>query len=431
MLTVAILFGLMLFLVLLGVPLVYSIGAAAAVVIFAQDDMNVTLLAARMFKGVDNFVLASIPFFLLAAELLTSGGLVHRIVRFAQLLIGHVRGGLAQANILVSMVFAGIQASCTADSAAIGGVLIPAMTKEKYDKDISVVVTATSSCCGPIIPPSILMILYAFLTETSVAKLFLGGAIPGLLLGFALMAITHFWVVRRGYKKSRERMAPAREIGSAAVSSSPAFLVPLIILVGLVGGIVTPTEAGVLSCVAALVVAGLFYRELTPSRCVGAVKRAAHTTALIWAVIAVSTVFSEILVRNLFADALIETIAVITTSPTGVLLIIALVVFLLGMVIDTTPLLIMLASPLYIAGKQVGIDPVQLGVVLVMTALIGTVSPPVSILLCLNCSIARIPLSATFRVIWSYLAVMLAVVALCILFPQLVTWLPGVFDSAR
>ncbi len=426
MTTILLLFAIMLVLVAIGVPLVYSIGGAAVV---GAMSMNFTFLPSRMFTGVESFVLASIPFFLLAAEILSSGGLIQRMITFARLLIGHIRGGLAQVNILVSMIFAGIQASCTADSAAIGGVLIPAMEREKYDKDFSVVVTATSSCCGPIIPPSILMVLYAFLTNTSVAKLFLGGAIPGVLLGFALMGITHYWVVRRGYARSRERIAPIPEIAKAGAATSPALLVPLIIVLGLVGGLVTPTEAGVLACVAAIIVAGLLYRELSKSKFVGALKRAAHTTAVIWAVIAVSTPFSELLVRNLFAAKIVDGISTIASGPTGALLVMTLIIFVLGMAVDTTPLLIMLASPLYEAGKLFGIDPIHLGVVLVMAALIGTVSPPVSILLCLNCGIAKIPLSETFRIIWSYLAVMLGVVILCVIFPELVTWLPNLLSG--
>ncbi|MFH1739124.1 MAG: TRAP transporter large permease, partial [bacterium] len=263
MTTVLLLFLVMFVLILLGVPLVYSIGVSTILAILVQGDANLTLVPARMFKGVDSFILASIPFFLLSAEILTRGGLIHRIVRFTGLWIGHVRGGLAQMNILISMLFAGIQGSCTADSAAIGGMLIPAMIKEKYDKDISVVVTATSSCCGPIIPPSILMILYAFLTNTSVEKLFLGGAIPGVLLGVALMGITHVWVIRRGYSKSREQMGSLKEIGTAGVATAPAFLVPVIIIVGLVGGVASPAETGVLACLASLIVSGLLYRELT------------------------------------------------------------------------------------------------------------------------------------------------------------------------
>jgi len=428
--SVVLLFVIMLALILLGVPLVYSIGCSAVVVMMTQANLDLTLIPSRLYLGVDSFVLASIPFFLLAAEILSSGGLIRRIILFARLLIGHLRGGLAQVNILVSMLFAGIQASCTADSAAIGGVLIPSMIEEGYDEDISVVVTATSSCCGPIIPPSILMLLYAFLTETSVAKLFLGGAIPGLLLGFALMGVTHYWVVKRGYKRSRQHMGTPKELARAGRSASPALLVPLIIVVGLVGGLVTPTEAGVLACVAALAVSGLCYRELSRTTMFEAFKKAAHTTVLIWAVIAASRVFSEVLVRNLFADRLLEVISTVTTSATGVLLAMTLITFVLGMFIDTTPLLIMLAGPLYEAGTAAAIDPVHLGVVLVMTALVGTVSPPVALLLCLNCGIAKIPLSTTFRIVWSYLAVMLAVVILCIVFPGLVTWLPGLVSPA-
>jgi tripartite ATP-independent transporter DctM subunit len=423
-LTVLLLFVVMLVLVVLGVPLVYSIGVAATVIILGQGQMNPTLLPSRLYSGVDSFVLVAIPFFLLAAELLARGGLMVRIIHVSRLVLGPIRGGLAQVNILASMVFAGVQASCTADSAAIGGVMIPAMTKEGYDKDLSVVVTATSSCCGPIIPPSILMILYAFLTETSVAKLFLGGAIPGLLLGLALMGVTHFWVVRRGYAPSHDRFPSWTELGWATLVATPALLIPLAVVVGLVGGIVTPAEAGVVACVAALLLSGLVYRELSLRDIFDAIRRAAHTTAVIWAVIAVSKVFSEILVRNLFTDRLLEAISWVASSPTGVLLTMTGLVFVLGMAIDTTPLLIMLAAPLHQAGVQAGVDPVHMGVILVMAALIGTVSPPVSLLLCLNCGIAKIPLSQTFGVIWSYLAVMLAVVVVCILAPAVVTWLP-------
>ncbi len=426
MLTILALFVIVLGLVVLHVPLVYSLGVASTVILLAQGE-SAALLPSRMFAGVDSFVLVAIPFFLLAAELLASGGLIHRIIDVSKLMIGHLRGGLAQVNILSSMVFSGIQASCTADSAAIGGVMIPAMAKEGYDDDISVVVTATSSCCGPIIPPSILMILYAFLTETSVSKLFLGGALPGILLGLSLMGVTHYWVLKRGYRGSRERPAALGEIARASWSAMPALLIPAVVVIGLVGGIVTPTEAGILACVAALLLSGLIYRELSLADVIACIRRAAYTTVTIWAVIAVSKVFSEILVRNLFANRMIEAIAWVTANPLGVMLLITLFVFILGMVIDTTPLLIMLASPIHGAGVAVGIDPVHLGVVLVMTALIGTVSPPVSLLLCLNCGIAKIPLSRTFGVIWSYLAVMLGVVALCILIPGFVTWLPGLW----
>ena len=427
MTAIVVLFTLMLVLILLGVPLVYSIGVASGVLLLSHDDLNVTLLAARMFKGVDSFVLTAIPFFLLAAELLSQGGLTQRIIELTRLLLGHLRGALAQVNIAVSMIFAGIQASCTADSAAIGGVMIPAMIRERYDKDLSVVVTATSSCIGPIIPPSILMILYAFLTNTSVARLFLGGAIPGLLLGVALMGLTHYWVRRRGYPRGQERMGSIREIARKGVTTSPALLVPLIIVGGLVGGVVTPTEAGVLACLAAFLVSGLCYRELSAQAIVMAFKKAAQTTATIWAVIAVSTVFSEICVRYQLTRHLVSFLGVFGSEPFVILLVMTTMVFVLGMAIDTTPLLIMLAKPLHDAAMLVGVDPVHLGVVLVMTALMGTVSPPVALLLCLNCGIAQMPLRGTFGLIWSYLAVMLGVVLLCILVPELVTWLPDRF----
>ena len=215
------------------------------------------------------------------------------------------------------------------------------------------------------------MILYAFLTNTSVARLFLGGAIPGFILGITLMLITHYWVIKRGYKKVNKKMGSFREIGKSGFRTAPALLVPAIIVIGLVGGIATPTEAGVLACVAALAVSGLIYRDLSFSDFTQSLISAAYTTTVIWAVIAVSTVFSEVLVRNFFADKIIDAISIVTSNPTGVLLLMTIVIFILGMAIDTTPLLIMLASPLHKVAMSVGIDPIHLGVVLVMGALIG------------------------------------------------------------
>jgi len=221
-------------------------------------------------------------------------------------------------------------------------------------------------------------------------------------------------------------MASLKEIGKTGIETLPAMLVPLMIIVGLVGGICTPTEAGVLACVVAFFIAIFVYRELSLSKITASLKNAMRTAATIWCVIAVSTVFSEILVRENFTDRMLRGILWITSNPSGVLALMVAITFLLGTAIDTTPLLIMLASPLCNAGMMIGIDPIHLGVVLVMAALVGTVSPPVAVLLCLDCGIAKISLHETFGIIWSYLLVMLGVVFLCVFVPPVVTWLPRV-----
>ncbi|MCG8515376.1 MAG: TRAP transporter large permease [Halanaerobiales bacterium] len=426
---IPVLFIIMLFLIFIGVPIVYSIGIAAAWILLTNDFAGLTILPSRMFKGIDAFVLASIPFFLFAAELLSRGGLIKKIIDFSSSLIGHVKGGLAQANILASIFFAGVQGTVTADSAAIGGLLIPAMREAGYDDDLNVVVTATSSCIGPIIPPSILMIIYAILTETSVADLFLGGAIPGLILGLALMGITHYWVVRRGYQPYRQQRASRQEIITTFIRSSPAMIVPLFIVLGLVFGVVTPTESGILACLAGLLISGLIYRELSLASIIEALKGTLYTTTIIYVILATTTVFSEILVRQFFAQKLTSLILQVTSNPVGILALMTVVIFILGMAIDTNPLLVMLAPPLYKVGIFVGIDPIHLGVVLVMSALIGTISPPVSLLLCINCGIAKIPLARTYKIVWSYLIVMFLVVLLAVFFPALITWLPSVLSK--
>lgn len=426
MIVVAFLFFIMLLLIILGMPIVYSIGISSIIVLLSQGIGSPTLMASRMFTGLDSFILSAIPFFLLSAELLTRGGLINRLVIFISTVIGHVRGGLAQVNILVSMLFAGVNASSTADAAAIGGILIPSMIKEGYDADISAVVTATSSCLGPIIPPSILMILYAFLTGTSISKMFLGGVIPGILMTVSLMGITDFWVVKRGYKKHREKVASLKEITTIGFKTTPALIVPVIIVWGLLFGVITPTETGILATLVALLLGILVYRELSFNKIKNSFKAAIHMSTVIFCIIAVATVFSEILVRNMFSQKILEFIYSITKNPKGVLALFAFSTFLLGMVIDTTPLLIMLAAPLHDAAMIVGIDPIHFGVILVMSSLIGTVSPPVCVNLCLDCGIAKIPLSKTFGVIWSYLLAMFAVVLICILIPETITWLPSI-----
>jgi len=426
MVPIILLFVIMLFLTMMSVPIVYSIGIASGFILILQGGFDgCLLLPSRMFKGIDSFVLVAVPFFILTSEFLARGGLMKRLVSFSEKLIGHVRGGLLQVNILTSMIFAGIQASATADSSAIGSLLIPMTIKNGYDRDIAAVVTATSSICGPIIPPSIAMIFYSFLTGNSVAKLFLGGAIPGILLGISLMFITDYWVVRRGYKKSRNKRASLKEIGKSGLQALPGIFIGLVIVVGIVGGIVTPAEAGIIASLSALIVATLFYRELSVSEIVASFKSTAYTVTSVFCIISTATVFSEVLVRNLFVDKIINMISMNFSNPTHILILISIIIFFLGMVIDDFPLLLIVASPLNSLGISMGIDPIHLGVVLVMSALIASVSPPVAVLLCLDCKIAKIPLSATFSIIWSYLLVMLGVVILCILIPSLVTWLPN------
>lgn len=415
----------MLVLAVLGIPLVYSIGLPASVVVLSKG-YNLAFISGRTFKGIDSFVLSSIPFFLLAADLLAAGGLMKRIVKFCSVLVGHIRGSLAQVNILASLFFAGIQGTCTADSAAIGGMLIPAMIEDGYHKDISVVVTATSSCLGPIIPPSVLMITYAYLTETSVAKLFLGGAVPGVLIALGLMGITHYYCIKRGYPKQRDKMATPREVLDVGKPVIPAFLVPIVIVVGIVGGVFTPTESAVIACVIALITGALVYRELSLSAVAGALMRTAKTTAAIFCIVAVSSVFSEVVTRGLLVEKLRDFLmATMGGHPTLLLGAMVIVALLLGMAIDTTPLLIMVAGPMSYLGSMMGLDPIHVGVVLAMACLFGTLTPPVAVLLALDCGIAGIQVRETFGVLYPYLAVLLGVLFLCVLFPQLVVWLPG------
>jgi tripartite ATP-independent transporter DctM subunit len=416
---------LMIALMLIGVPLVYSIGLSSALILVLDKGYDISFLASRMFKGINSYSLMALPFFLLMAEFLSSGGLVKRIIMFSNILIGHIRGGLAQVNILASMLFAGIQGSCTADSAAIGGMLIPMMIEEGYDKDISVVVTATSSCIGPIIPPSILMLLYGFLTDTSIAKLFMGALLPGIIFGLVLMVLTYYWCVKRCYKKHREKMAPFSEICKEGIKVLPAVSVPLIIVGGILTGIVTPTESGIVGCLISFLLGVFYYRELSFKKIKDCFIKTSKTTATIFAIIAAASLFAELLIRALFDESLKSLLIWLTSNPSLMLLYMAIIFLFLGMLIDTTPLMTMFAVSFFRVGVMTGIDPIHMGVVLLIAALVGSNTPPVAVLLSLNCGIGKIRMNETFKILPSYILTMILVVIICVFVPSLSTWLPG------
>jgi C4-dicarboxylate transporter DctM subunit len=412
----------------IGVPVAFGIGLSSLAVIWITGDVPLSLVVSKIFAGMDSFPLMAIPFFILTGELSNVSGMTQRIIRLADVLVGHrLRAGLAHVNIVASMIFAGVSGSVVADSAAMGSILIPAMSKSGYHKDYSVAVTATSSTIGALIPPSILMVLYGFLARVSIGKLFLGGALPGLLVGLSLMLVAHIIAVRRGYKvdPAKNGEDSLRNIMQALKDSFMALMIPFIIIGGIVGGVFTATEAGVIAVVYVLFIGLIVYRTINFKKLEKAFINAAVTTTIVMLILGVTAIFGNLLARARFQSLLIDTLTHISVDPNVQLLSIMGFLFVLGFFVDVTAVLIMFTPSLALVGQQLGFDPIHFGVVIVMITLIGATTPPVGTLLFLGCGIAGIPLTSVFKIIWPFTLALVTINLVIAFFPQLVLFLPN------
>ncbi|MCB8838055.1 TRAP transporter large permease [Aurantimonas sp. VKM B-3413] len=430
--TIAILFVCFFLLIAIGTPIAFAIGAASLFIIAIDPGMIAYIVTSKFFSGIDSFTLLAIPFFIFAGELCTDSGLTARIVRFSHVLVGRFfRVGLAYVNILSSMIFAGVSGSITADSAAMGSLLIPSMKKAGYDADYAVAVTATSGTIGALIPPSILMVLYGSLTSLSVGQLFLGGIVPGFLFGASLIVVATIVGRLRGYDFRGAEAAMTSntpywlELLVSFRDASIALIIPLIIIGGIVGGFATPTEAGVLAVACAMIAGLFFYGTLTAKKIYDAAFRSAILTAVVMAIIAFSTLFSDILTRYNFQDWLLHAIGMASDNRYVHLSLIMTMLFVMGFVLDVTAMLIMFAAPLAAIGHLLGFDPIHYGVIIVMVSLLGACTPPVGTLLFIGCSIAGIPLTSVVRVTACFVGVQFLVCLLLMFVPQAITFVPS------
>lgn len=424
------LFGSLLLLVALGVPVAFSIGIASLVTLLVADlDVPLELLPRQMFTGMDSFALMAIPFFILGGELMNEAGLTTRIIQFADAVIGHMKGSLAQVNILSNLMMAGVSGSGAADAAATSTVMLPQMQKAGYDRDFAVSLTACAATVGPIIPPSVLFILYGFLTNVSIGDLFIGGLIPGLVMGMSLMAVTAVLCRKRNYQQS-PRPFELQRVVKTGPAGLAALIAPAVIAGSILTGFATATEAGVV--VVALAVAyGLFlFRTLhSMSAIIRVVESSIHTTAMVFMIIATSALFSNILTRLRFQQLLLDGLSAISDERWPMLLMMVMVILVLGLVIDVTPLLVMFAIPFSQVAAALGFDPVFFGVVMVIAAMIGSVTPPVGGVLMICAGIGRVPVTATLRVLPPFVAALIAALLLVLLVPATATFLPSLFDK--
>jgi C4-dicarboxylate transporter DctM subunit len=411
----------------LGAPAAFAMLLASIVGLIYLGDLPGIMVPAKLFGALDSFPLMAVPFFILAGEIMNQGGITVRIVAFAQALVGHLRGGLAQVNVMSNMLMAGISGSAAADASAIGSMLIPSMRRAGYPAEFSVGLTAAASTMGPIIPPSILMVIYAGVTRQSVGALFLAGVIPGVMIGLSLMILVGYLARRRKYSTAGAR-ASARVVLAAAREAFWALLTPVIIIGGILSGVFTATEAGALACVYAIVVGSLVYRELRWDSVLAIFVNAATTTAVSMTVLAMATVFGFLLARGQFSTAVVGLMTGISTDPAVMWLMIVVVMLLVGMFVESLAAMLIFIPVLLPLAAAMGYDELHFALVFLLLTMLGAITPPVGLLLYITCAIGNVPVAKAE--IWPFVFAIVAVVLLVIVFPPMVTFIPRlVFGS--
>ena len=408
----------------IGVPIVFSLGFAPLVgFLVAGKAIFLNMIVQRTFAGINQFPLLAIPFFILAGEVMNQGGITLSLVRFANSLVGHLRGGLAQVNIVTSMLFAGLSGSAVADTSAIGSILIPAMEKDGYSRKFAAAVTAASSVIGPIIPPSIIMVIYAFMMNVSVAGLFAAGIVPGVVVGAGLMLVTAIISKRRNYPKAEKR-ASVKEVGSAAANAALPLLTPVIILGGILGGIFTPTEAAAVAAGYALILSLFVLRTLTPKDLPAIFTRAAIASAAILLVVGTATSFAWIATLSQVPNLLSDLIFSLSDNPYLLLFLINIFLLLVGMFLDAGPAILILGPILAPTMIQLGIHPLHFAIIMCVNLTVGLATPPMGLILFVTSSITRLGVEVIAKEMLPFLAVEIVVIFLITYFPALSMTLP-------
>jgi len=422
----AILFGAFTFLMLIGMPIAFCLGIASFATVLYMGLPPVVIFQ-QLNSGMNVFAMMAIPFFIFAGDLMVRGGIAVRLIRFAAGLVGHMRGGLGQVNVVASTLFGGISGSAVADASAVGGLMIPQMAARGYDRDYAVNVTANAAIIALMIPPSHNMILYSIAAggNVSVADLFTAGIIPGLLLAAALM-FTAWWVaVKRGYPA--DPFPGFARVGYYLLASLPGILLIGIIFGGVRSGVFTATESSCIAVLYALLVAMLVYRELNWEGFVEAVMGAVRTTAMVLLVIGTAASFGWLMAFLQVQTLIIAAISAISDNPIIVLLMINVILLVLGTFMDMAPMVIISTPILLPVVKAFGIDPVHFGVIMILNAGIGLNTPPVGTVLFVACAVGKITIREAMRTIWPFFGASVAVLLLVTYIPALSLWLPSVF----
>jgi len=417
--TLAVFIGSLLGAIALGIPIAYALLLSGVALMVAMDMFDSQIVAQNLINGANNFPLMAIPFFILAGELMNAGGISKRLVTFAMTLVGHIRGGLGYVAIIGGVLFAGLSGSAVAETAALGAILIPMMVSAGYDRNRSSGLMAGSGIIAPIIPPSIPMILFGVTANVSIIKLFLGGIVPGLLMAVGL-AIAWWWLSRNGDFQVYPRKS-IREILRATVQAIWALLLPVLIVVGMRGGVFTPTEAAAVAVFYALFVGLFVYRELKLSDLFHVLVAAAKTTSVVMFLAAAAMVSAWLITVANIPAQLMDLLGPLVEQKMLLLFIILAIILVLGTVLDLTPMILILTPVLMPIVEQAGIDPVYFGILFILACCIGLLTPPIGTVLNVACSVGKTDMVGIVKGVWPFLVVHCIILFLLMLVPQIVT----------
>jgi tripartite ATP-independent transporter DctM subunit len=417
-----------LLLLLIGIPIFIALLIASfAGILYLGDLSLLRVIPQQFFGGMDVFTLLAIPLFILTGNLMNRSALTDKLLDFCRVLVGHLRGGLGHVNVVASIVFAGINGSAAADASAIGSVLIPAMAKEGYDRSYAAGITAGSSLIGPIIPPSIFMVLYGAMTNQPIGALFAGGVIPGLLLGVAFMIMNHYYSVKYDYPVSNRR-ASLKEITETTRHSIVALIAPIIIIGGILLGIVTPTEAGALAVFYVAIVGFFITKKLTVKLFIEAILETVRSTSVIFVIMGGAAALCWLLKWEQVPQKVAMMLVNVSNNPTVLMLILSAIIFVIGMFMEEVAALILLTPVVAPVAMMAGINPIHFGIVMTLNITIALITPPMGACVHIVSAVGKVPLEKMFKNIWPFVGVSMIVLLLVILFPPLVTFLPGILN---
>lgn len=407
---------------MLGVPIAFSLGLGSVVAIFMDDKISSMLVAQKLFSSINSFSLMAIPFFMLSGELMEAGGISKRLVNIAKAFVGHITGGIGMVDIGTSVLFAGVSGSAAADTAAVGSMLIPSMLKNGYPRGLAAVIQACAGSLGPIIPPSLTMIIYCSLTGLSIGECFMAGVIPGLIIGLGVAVVTYFYARRLGIKG--DERVPYRERLTAIKDGILAIIMPLIIIGGIVSGIFTPTESGAIAVIYALVIGMFVYKEFTYRELPRIFLKAASMTGMALLIVAGASIFSWLVAYEKFPKMIITFLTGLTDNKYVIMMLLVLFLLFVGMFIETLSATIICAPILMPVAAQYGIDPIQFALIMVITLVYAGVTPPVGGVLLITMGIAKAKMKEALTYLAPYLGIICIVILLLIFVPQISLLLP-------
>ncbi len=424
---VLVIFVVMLTLMMIRVPVAFSMSIAAMVALLIGDTPLV-LVPQRMLSSLDSFPMLAVPMFIFVGEAMNTGGITQRIFKFAREWVKHLTGSLGHVNVISNIIVAGMSGAAVADASAIGVVEIKAMEENGFDRDWSAALTAASSTIGPIIPPSIPLVIYAIITETSIGRLFLGGVVPGVMMGVSLMILVYFAAKKRGYKT--EPAATWGERLTATWRALPSLMTPIIMIVGIVAGVVTPTEAAGIAAVYALFLGFVVHKEMTLNMLYGMLLKTVHTTAVIMLIICSASAITWVVMSSGMPQTLANMLLGFTHSKALLLLLINIVLLILGCFLESNSIIMIMVPVLLPLVHALHIDMVHFGVFFVLNVMIGLITPPVGMCLYVVSNVGNVPFDKVSKQIIPFLIPLIVVLALITAIPELVTWLPNLLMGA-